>query len=95
MPQRFRKRRRPSDDTSVAHALTFSTFRRQPFLKGDRACEWLADAVVAGRSKHGFELWAFVFMPEHVHLVIYPRSRDFALRRVLSSSHWKFWSAWV
>ncbi|MCA9244053.1 MAG: transposase, partial [Phycisphaerales bacterium] len=85
MPQRFRRRRRSSDDASVAQALTFSTFRRQPFLKRDRACEWLSDAVATARSRHGFELWAFVFMPEHVHLVIYPRSRDFALRRVLSS----------
>ena len=28
-----------------AHELTFSCFRRIPFLAKDRACRWLADAI--------------------------------------------------
>lgn len=54
-----------------AHFLTFSCFRRQPFLKSERTCGYLAEAININRKKHCFELWAYVFMPEHVHLLIW------------------------
>lgn len=30
------------------------------------------DALERARLTHGFDLWAFVIMPEHVHLLVYP-----------------------
>jgi REP element-mobilizing transposase RayT len=38
-----------------------------------RTCQWLAEAIDEARTQHDFALWAYVFMPEHVHLIIYPR----------------------
>jgi putative transposase len=32
----------------------------------------LAEAIIKARDKHGFHIWAYVFMPEHVHLLIWP-----------------------
>src|SRR5688500_12302968 len=60
------------NDFGHAHALTFCCFKRQKFLAKDRSCQWLSQAIHLARVKHGFDLWAYVFMPEHVHLVICP-----------------------
>ena len=30
----------------------------------------LVDAIEAARSAHAFDLWAYVFVPEYVHLVL-------------------------
>jgi putative transposase len=67
-----RKRCKRYDIAGHAHYLTFSCFRRQPFLTRDRARQWLLDAVQAAKAKHPFDLWAFVIMPEHAHLLIFP-----------------------
>ena len=60
------------DISGHAHELTFCCYRKQKFLAKDRTCKWLADAIDAARMKHCFSLWAYVFMPEHVHLLVNP-----------------------
>jgi REP-associated tyrosine transposase len=68
-----------------AHELTFSCYRRCPFLRADRCCQWLADAIQAGRESQSFWLWAFVFMPDHVHLIIYPYQKEYDVGRILEA----------
>ncbi|MEM6260237.1 MAG: transposase [Planctomycetota bacterium] len=60
-----------------AHELTFTCYRRIPFLSKDRSRQWLADAVNDACTKHHYRLWAYVFMPEHVHLVVWPEQTDY------------------
>ncbi len=60
------------DIAGQAHCLTFSCFNRQPFLSRQRCCLWLAEALARGRAKGLYDLWGYVFMPEHVHLVLLP-----------------------
>lgn len=45
----------------------------------------LARAIDAAIGKQGFELVAFVFMPEHVHLIVWPVAEDAAVSRLLSA----------
>jgi putative transposase len=74
MDWRQRSMRRPAfNEPGHAHELTFTCFRRYAFLTADRTCQWLADAINDALSKLEFALWAYVFMPEHVHLMIYPK----------------------
>jgi putative transposase len=68
-----------------AHFLTFSCFQRKPFLSRDRSREWLADAINFAIEQHHLDLWAYVFMPEHVHLIIFPRDEQYRISSVLSS----------
>ena len=68
-----------------AHFLTFSCYHRLPLLGKDRTRKWLIDAIEKARVKHNFDLWAWVFMPEHVHLLIYPRDSDYNTSRILSA----------
>lgn len=72
-----RLHRRKYNDPGHAHELTFSCFHRYPFLKSERACQWLADAINAARQTHEFDLWAYVFMPNHFHLIIKPRRVEY------------------
>lgn len=67
------KRVRHYDTHGDAHFLTFSCYKHQRFLVRDLTCEYLADAIERAQIKQSFHLWAYVFMPEHVHLLIWPR----------------------
>ncbi len=81
--QRFTKRCQRWDVPGQAHALTFSCYRNRPFLATERTCDWLVEAIDAARRRLGFELWAYVFMPNHVHLVVYPKREDHSISRIL------------
>jgi putative transposase len=71
---RRRKKVHHFDEPSHAHFLTFSCYHRLPLLNKDRSRYWLIEALQAARQKHGFELWGWAIMPEHVHLLLLPKS---------------------
>jgi putative transposase len=54
------------------HELTFSCYRREPLLTDHADCQLLAEAIERGLDTHSLHLGAFVFMPNHVHLLIWP-----------------------
>ncbi len=68
-----------------AHELTFSCYRRQAFLGKDRTREYLAEAIIQARQRIGFHVWAYVIMPEHVHLLIWPAREDYSISAILQS----------
>ncbi len=68
-----------------AHSLTFCCFRNQPFLLRERARGWLLDAIEQACDTHDLDLWAYVVMPEHVHILIHPRSNSYDISGILSS----------
>ena len=74
VPQYHRKALQRFESPTHARFLTFSCIHNQPFLRSSRTCEWLASAIDAAHTCHHFELWAFVFMPTQVHLVVLCRS---------------------
>ena len=64
--------RKSWDTPWTAHALTFSCFARQAFFRGRQSPRWFLEVLDEARVKTPFDLWAFVIMPEHVHLLILP-----------------------
>jgi putative transposase len=58
--------------TGHLHEFTFSTYRRMPLLTNDRWREKLARTLDAANEECRFQLVAFVFMPEHIHLLTNP-----------------------
>jgi putative transposase len=68
-----RKLRRTYNTPGDAHEFTWACYRRQSFFKNERTCKWLAEAIDKARVKYDFELWAYVIMPNHVHILIHPR----------------------
>ena len=84
MTQVHRKRCKRYDVEGDAHHLTFSCFHRLPLLSRERSCRWMLQAFQLGREQGKFDLWAYVIMPEHVHVVLLPH-RDVSISQILST----------
>lgn len=54
--------------------ITFSCHNRLPLLLSDSARVHVGRTMDNARVKYAFRLLTYVFMPEHVHLVILPRA---------------------
>ena len=80
-----RKRCRRYNEPGHAHTLTFCCFRRQPFLTRERSRHWTLEAIDKARRTHRFDLWAYVLMPEHVHLIVLPTASEYDISRFLST----------
>jgi putative transposase len=76
------------DHPGDAHELTFTCFRRIPLLSKDRTRRWLVDSIHRARQRHKFDVWAYVIMPEHVHLLIHPRASDCQVSTILKAIKW-------
>jgi putative transposase len=71
------------DISGHAHELTFSCYGNRNFLLDEDACIFLAEAVNTARNKHCLKVWAYVFMPNHVHLLIYPAKDSYSISKIL------------
>ena len=60
-----------------AHELTFSCYQGLPFLKAERTCQWLSDSIDNARRQLDFDVWAWVYMPNHAHVLIRPRQPQY------------------
>lgn len=69
---RHRKRIKHYHEPGDLHELTFSCYRRMPLLTNDDWRGRLARSLNAALVEWEFQLFAFVFMPEHVHLLVNP-----------------------
>lgn len=80
-----RKTRKVINAPGEAHELTFSCFRRRKFLSKDRTRKYFVEAVERARKTHNFHLWAYVIMPEHVHMIIFPLNEKYNMSTIQQS----------
>lgn len=80
-----RKRRKSYNAVWHAHELTFCCYRRLPLFTNDAFKKLFLKTLDRARRKHAFEVWAFVIMPEHVHLLIYPLRQQYSIAEILRS----------
>src|SRR4051812_39627591 len=71
-PEPLPRKRVKHYDDGGPHFLTFSCYQRMSLLSKDRTREWFVEALDQARTQHGFHLWAWVIMPEHVHILLWP-----------------------
>jgi putative transposase len=76
------------NEPGEAHVLTFSCFHRYQLLSRDRTRQWFVDAVERARRRHSFDVWAYVIMPEHVHLILRPRQAIYDVSVMLKAIKW-------
>mgnify|MGYP003508628969 CR=1 FL=1 len=79
-----RKTIRHFEDVRHLHELTFSCYRRMPLLTNDGWRKILAASLDNACIEEHFELVAFVFMPEHVHLLVLPLNSESSVSRLLA-----------
>jgi len=80
-----RKTRRTWNEPGHAHELTFSCHKRWPPLSRDRTRRWFLEALEAARRRQDISVWAYVIMPEHVHLLVWPRDASCAISSILKA----------
>ena len=99
MPSRLK---RYQTDSSY-HFLTFSCYHRLPKLNNDRARVVFEQVLEAVRRRHGFFVFGYILMPEHVHLLVseptaYPLATSLSVlksesAKVLKRESVPFWQA--
>ncbi len=73
MPPKIKKRRiKHFDIAGHAHELTFSCYKQMQLLADDQRRGLLSHSIDRAMESKDYTLLAFVYMPEHVHLLVYP-----------------------
>jgi len=83
--QEHRKSVRHFEQERCVHELTFSCYRQMPLLTNDVWRAMLSEAVDRAVEFQQFDLIAFVWMPEHVHLLVLPRTTDSRISALLNA----------
>ena len=78
-----RKLVRHYNEPGHCHELTFSCYQRRPLLTNDQWREMLSRSIDRAMVGHAFRLVAFVYMPEHVHLLVLPTDPKSEVERLL------------
>jgi putative transposase len=68
--------------TGEFHFLTFSCYRRRPYLSTVAAMELFEDALERVRRRYLFAVAGYVVMPEHVHLLVNEPQRGLLSRTI-------------
>lgn len=66
-----------------AHFLTFSCYRRRQLLTDDKIRSQLLQSWDSERRDGSFAIWAYVIMPEHIHLLVYPHDEKYEMAVIL------------
>ena len=80
---RFTKTRKRHEVEGHARYLTFSCQGRLPLFQNDAIKAAFVDHLIETRERTQFRLFAWVIMPEHVHLLLMPLLPQFPIPFVL------------
>jgi putative transposase len=80
-----RKQVRHYHDPGDLHELTFSCYQRRPLLTNDLWRRHLSQSISQAVQDQDYRLVAFVYMPEHVHLLVYPTVEPVDIDRFLAA----------
>jgi putative transposase len=72
-------------DCGDLHFLTFSCFRRLPYLGKAEARELFESALDRIRKRYQWAILGYVVMPEHVHMLVNEPAHSSSLDRVIKS----------
>ena len=75
----FRNRLRRYESPGGFRYLTFSCYKRLPLLGSAAMRDLMARSIESARVWCRFEVYAYVIMPEHLHLMIRPDVREFTV----------------
>ena len=77
-------------DPGDVHELTFSCYRQMPLLTEHESLRLLAESVDRAVENHHWRLIAFVFMPDHVHLLVCPTESEPDVPALLQAIKWPY-----
>ena len=68
-----------------SYSITICTHEKKPVFKERSLVRWLVDVLKDKSDSYNFKVWAYCFMPDHLHLLIEGRNDDSDMRRLVSS----------
>lgn len=80
-----RKKLKRYDAPGHAHELTFSCYHRFDYLNDATSCLLFMEELDRAKSMFKFNLWAYVLMPNHVHLLLFPYEAPYKMSAILQS----------
>ncbi|MFG0334196.1 MAG: transposase [Maioricimonas sp. JB049] len=80
-----RKRIKHYHEPGHVHELTFSCYRQMKLLTNDIWRRMLAESLDRATHRHRYRLIAFVFMPEHVHIIVFPERDASGIPQLLNA----------
>jgi len=81
----FRKTLKHYNLPGHAHYLTFSCHKRMKLLTTDQTRQWFLRALQLACSKWNVGCWAYVIMPEHAHVLAYPRRETYEIENFVQT----------
>jgi putative transposase len=81
----YRKRVRHFNEPNQFHELTFSCYKRLQLLTNNAWRFMLTESIDRAMQRHGYLLIAFVYMPEHMHLLIFPQEAASGIDQLLKA----------
>lgn len=81
----IRKTRSSINARGHAHELTFTTYKKARVLTNPGVAEGFLRALDEARHSCDFDIWAYVVMPEHCHVLIRPRQETYKMSGILSA----------
>jgi putative transposase len=88
MSNSYKKRTRLKDFNyrgSYRYFLTLCSFNKEPVFKDDRLVNWLIRLLRKTSQACGFRIWAYCYMPDHLHLLIEGENSSSDMKRFVSS----------
>ncbi|MGO9107827.1 MAG: transposase, partial [Thermoguttaceae bacterium] len=77
------KSRRQYNLPAHAHELTFSCQHGLPLLSKERTRVWFIEALDGARTRWDFNIWAYVIMPEHAHVLLWPKQMKYNVGMIM------------
>ena len=65
--------------------VTICTYNKEWVFKNDLLVEWLTEILREKSNSFGFKVWAYCFMPDHLHLLIEGKDTNSDMKRFISS----------
>jgi len=66
--------------------LTFCTYQRRPYFHNADAVQLVRDQFLRATTEEACELFAYCFMPDHVHMLVEATREDADLKRFIKSA---------
>jgi len=66
-----------------AHELIFSCYHGNNYLNDTAVCVLFLEQLAAARIQLDFKIWAYVLMPNHVHLLLFPKKEKYQTAKIL------------
>jgi len=65
--------------------ITLGTFNKRPIFKDNFWVTWLVDALKEKAKSLRFKIWAYCFMPDHLHILIEGKEAYSNMKQFVSS----------